>query len=520
MPLDLERAARVTTFVSGLKHTKAEWMNSAFALQQWQVRDLIIPVFGMVDDLGRRLVRNCYVEIPRKNGKTELAAGLALYLLCADGEPGAEVYSAASDQEQAGIIFRAAAHMVRTNRYLSKTCRIMDTMKRIIHMPTGSIYHALSSEAATKHGYNPHAVIYDELHAAPDRELWDVLQTGMGSRRQPLMLSLTTAGFDRESICFEQHDYSARILEGAVDDPSHHAVVYGMKPGEDWKDREVWKRCNPNLGISVKLEFLEAQFRRALEMPSYQNTFRRLFLNEWTEQAERWLTLEDWDACDEETSPPDLLEALPPGVPRVFAGLDLSATTDLTALAVTFDEDGDAIMRWKFWMPEERVREATERDRVPYDKWVEQGWIDTTPGRVIDQDFIEAYVEKLEARTAVEELAYDPWNATQLVVNLEEKGKTLVEVKQTPAHMSPASKGFEREMLARKIKHGRNPVMRWMVGNAAKREDANGNIKPVKATRRGRIDGLIAGILAHDRLRRHVQIDNRSVYEERGVISI
>jgi len=515
MPFDESKAHIVTRFIRNLVHTRGEWMGKPFDLQPWQEQDIIRPLFGEVREDGTRRYRTAYMEIPRKNGKTELMAAIGLYMTIADGEPGAEVYCCACDRDQASIIFKAAATMVRQNRVLNAKCKIIDSWRRIGYYPTGSTFNAISSEAASKHGYSASCIIYDELHAAPNRELWDVLKTSQGARRQPLMCAITTAGFERSSICWEQHEYAQRVNAGMVDDPSFLGVIYGIKQDEDWKDEAVWARCNPNLGVTVKLNFLRAEFKRALEVPAYQNTFRRLFLNEWTQQSTRWLDMDVWTGS----------AGVLPGEEEVagrpcFVALDLSSTTDLTAAARIYPwDDGTFKAFLDFWIPAEGMRERIDRDRVPYDAWVRDGLIRVTPGRTIDQQFIRAWLRDRAEKSQVVEVGYDPWNSSQLVRDLEMDGFTLVEMRQGMASMSPAAKNLVRLLLEKKIHHGGNPVLDWMAGNVTVREDAAGNIKPDKATSTSRIDGIIALIMALHRAILHLG-EEESVYEERGVREI
>jgi len=288
-------AEKAVRFINNLSHTKGEWAGQSFNLRSWQ-RDVIEKLFGTLRDDGLRQYRTCYVEVPRKNGKTTLAAAIALYMLLLDDEPGAEVYSAAVDRDQASLVFNAAAQMVRNDPKLSARLQIIDSRRRIFDPVTGSVYVAIPAEAGGRHGYNASAVIYDEIHAAPNRELYDVLTTSTGARRQPLVFVITTAGYDRTSICWELHTYAERVRDGIVDDPSFLPVLYAAPVEADWTDEAVWHECNPALGDFRSLDEMRIAATRAKEIPGQQNAFRRLYLCQWTEQADRWIDMATWDA--------------------------------------------------------------------------------------------------------------------------------------------------------------------------------------------------------------------------------
>ena len=335
-----------------LRHAKGEWAGQRFALSEWQKRDIIRPIFGWKRPDGTRKYRKVYVEVPRKNGKSTLGAGIALYLLFSDGEPGAEIYSAAADREQAAIIFDVARQMVEQDPDLRTRCEVF--RRSIVVGKTGSAYHVLSADAPTKHGKNSHGVLFDELHAQPNRELYDVLKTSTGSRRQPLFVMFTTAGYDKTSICWEEHEYATRLLTGAIQDDTYLSIIYAADQDEDWTDPKVWARANPGLGESVKIQYLQDECPRAKESPAYQNTFPRLHLNQWTEQATRFLDMDAWDACAGQVDPAEL-EGCP-----CRAGLDLASTIDISAFVMCFaNEDGGYTWLPFFCVPEEAIRKRS-----------------------------------------------------------------------------------------------------------------------------------------------------------------
>lgn len=487
---DERAASKATRFIEKvLVHCDGEWANVPFTLLPWQ-RALVEQLFGTLNEDGKRQYRTCYCEIPRKNGKSETAAAIALYLLFADEEPGAQVYGAAGDRDQAGIVFRVAAEMVRRAPVLAKRAQVVDSVKRIAVPATASFYRAIPADAAGSHGFNASGVIVDETHVQPNRDLIDVLNTSTGARRQPLTFYITTAGYDKQSICWELHDYATKVRDGVIDDPTFLPVLYGTAEGDDWKNPATWAKANPSLGQTVKLDYLERECKRAQETPAYENTFRRLHLNQWTAQETRWLPVEKWEACQAEIDWEEYRGR------RCFAGLDLSSTTDLSAFVLLFpEEDGGLTVRAWHWMPEACMAERERRDRVPYSLWARQGWITPTPGNVIDYTFIEATLADLAEKYEIRECGYDPWNAMQLVLWLQDKGMAMVPVRQGYGSLSAPTKELEKLVLGRKIRHDGNPLLRWEVDCVTVASDPAGNVKPVKPDRvksSGRIDGVAA----------------------------
>lgn len=507
-----ERAAQavVVFFEKVLRHTKGEWHGQPFRLMPWQ-REILRTLFGWKREDGTRRYRTAYIEVPRKNGKSSLAAGVALYLLFADGEPGAEIYSAAADRDQAAIVFETAKEMVEASPILLQHAEIYK--RSIVVTSTHSVYRVLSAEAYTKHGINAHGIIFDELHAQPDRELWDVLTTSTGARRQPLTVAITTAGYDRESICWEIHEYARQVRDGIIQDDSFFPCIIAADPEDDWLDPAVWARANPGLGVTVKMEYLEQEAQRARLMPAYQNTFRRLHLNQWVQQETRWLPLEAWDACDLPVDAKELEGK------ECYGGLDLASTIDVAAFVLVFPPTSEGepyrVLAF-FWIPREHMIERSRKDRVPYDTWVRQGLITATEGDVIDYGRIVSDIDSLGERYHIREIAFDRWGAFQISQQLEAAGFTMVGFGQGFASMSAPTKELLRLVLDRKIAHGGHPVLRWMADNVVVRQDPAGNVKPDKQKSREKIDGIVALIMALDRAIRHR--GQKSVYEERGII--
>jgi phage terminase large subunit-like protein len=485
-----ERA--VAFFAECLKHTTGEWRGQPFVLSPWQA-EIVRNIFGWKRPDGTRKYRTVFLGLPRKMGKTTLAAGLALYALYCDGEPGAQVINAAADREQAALCFDSAKQMVDAEPELSSRS---ESFRRSIIVPgTGSSYKVLSSEAYSKHGLSVSYAGMDELHAWPDRELYDVLVTSMGARRQPLTVITTTAGFDRHSLCYELWNYADQVAAGIVKDESFLSVIFAAGKDDDWKDPATWAKANPNFDVTVQQSFYEQECAKAVSLPSYENTFRRLYLNQWTEQDVRWLSMDAWDAC---AAPMPDLASLP-----CFAALDLSSTTDITALVLAFPIDGKVHLLPFFWIPAEGVKKRVDRDRVPYAQWIKDGYMMTTPGKVIDYEFIRRKINELAEQYHIKEVAIDRWNATQLSTQLEGDGFEMVGFGQGFASMASPTKELERRILEGTLNHGANPVMRWMASNITTEQDAAGNLKPSKKKSTERIDGIVATIMALGRVMLH-----------------
>lgn len=509
---DQQAADDVVWFFSQLAHYKGEWAGQPFLLEPWQVHDIIEPLFGWKRADGTRRFREAHIELPRKNGKSALLGGIGLYMVGGDKEPGAEVYSAATKRDQAKIVWTASKTMIEKSPVLREHFR---TNKLNINVPRlNAKYEPLGADADTMDGLDPHAALIDELHAHKTRDTYDVLKTAFGGRRQPLLISITTAGVYRpESIGWEQHDHAVKVLEGAIEDDEFFAYITNAEPEDDWTDPAVWARANPNLGISPKYDYIRAQCEKAKQTPGFVNTFLRLHLNIWTASVSRWLSMAQWAKGNIESDPNALL-----GQP-CYAGLDLSSTKDTTALALMFP-DGNGkidILMW-FWIPADNIIERERRDRVPYSAWVRDGYIAETPGNRVDYAFIRATLKDLADKYDIQEVSYDPWNASQLVTWLMADGFTMIPMRQGFVSMNAPAKEFESLVAAGNLAHGGNPVLRWQASNVSTVTDDAGNIKPSKKASTEKIDGIVAGIMALDRIIRHQ--DDTSVYEERGLLTI
>lgn len=512
---DNEKADYAVSFIQALCHTKGKWAGRPFELIDWQ-EQIIRDIFGIIKSNGYRQFNTAYIEIPKKQGKSELAAAVALLLCCGDGEERAEVYGCAADRQQASIVFDVAADMVRMCPALKKRVKILASQKRIIFQPTNSFYQVLSAEAYSKHGFNIHGVVFDELHTQPNRKLYDVMTKGSGdARMQPLFFFITTAGTDTNSICYEVHQKAKDIIEGRKHDKTFYPVIYGAEMDEDWTDPKVWRKANPSLNITVGIDKVEAACESARQNPGEENSFRQLRLNQWVKQAVRWMPMEKWDAC---SFPVD--ERLLSG--RVcYGGLDLSSSTDLTAFVLVFppeDEDGKYEILPYYWIPEESLDLRVRRDHVPYDTWEKQGYIMTTEGNVVHYGFIEKFIEQLGMRFNIREIAFDRWGAVQMVQNLEDMGFTVVPFGQGYKDMSPPTKELFKLTLEQRIAHGGHPVLRWNVDNVTIKTDPAGNIKADKEKSTEKIDGAIATIMALARALVNGNGTGESIYDSRGLL--
>ena len=514
---DKDAADYAVMFIESLCHTKGTWAGKPFELIDWQeqiIRDLV----GVLKPNGYRQFNTAYIEIPKKQGKSELAAAVALLLLCGDGEERAEVYGCAADRNQAKIVFDVAVDMVRFCPALSKRVKILESQKKITYLPTNSSYQVLSADVANKHGFNTHGVIFDELHTQPNRKLFDVMLQGSGdARMQPLYFLITTAGNDTNSICYEVHQKAIDIAEGRKVDPTFYSVIYGAAEDEDWTDPKVWKKANPSLGITVGIDKVKAACESAQQNPGEENAFRQLRLNQWVKQSVRWMPMDKWDACAFPVSEDDLEGRI------CYGGLDLSSTTDITAFVLVFpplDEEDKYYILPYFWIPEETLDLRVRRDHVPYDLWERQGTLVTTEGNVVHYGYIEKFIERLGEKFNIREIAFDRWGAVQMVQNLEGMGFTVVPFGQGFKDMSPPTKELMKLVLEEKIAHGGHPVLRWMMDNIFIRTDPAGNIKADKEKSTEKIDGAIATIMGLDRAIRCGNDTGASVYDSRGLLFI
>ena len=512
---DEEKARTAITFFRLLKHSKGEWAGRTLELEPWQ-QFAVAMLMGWRREDGTRRFRTSYLEVARKNGKTTLAAGLGLYLMLADGEPGAEVYSVATKRDQARLSHGEATRMAKSSPAIR---RMVNVYRDNIHIvDTASKFEPLGADADTMDGLNVHAALVDEVHAHKTRAVWDVIETATGARRQPLMFAITTAGYDRQSLCWKLHEYTEKVLDGVIEDDSWFGMIYTLDGDDEWDDESAWVKANPNLAVSKKLDDMRRKAGRAKEMPASLNAFQRLELDIWTQAETKWIPLEHWQACGAAVDPEGLRGRI------CYGGLDLSTNTDVSAFVMVFppQQEGDAYQVIpRFWIPEEAMIERSRRDRVPYDVWVRQGLITATPGNVIDYAWILHQIDQDAQAYDIVEIAFDRWGATKIQTELMERGGQdwLVQFGQGYVSMSPAMRELERLILEHKLAHGSNPVLTWMANNLVVRTDPAGNIKPDKEKSTEKIDGMVALVMALDRALRH-EPPKRSVYETRGLVSV
>jgi phage terminase large subunit-like protein len=514
--LHFDRAAaeHVVMFFRLLKHSKGEWSGQMFDLAPWQ-QFILWNLFGWKRSDGLRRYRTAFVEVPRKNGKSTLSAGIGLYLMIADGEPGAEIYSAATKRDQAKITWEEAVRMVGASPALTAMIRHWRASDTLVMEGTASKFVPLGADADTMDGLNIHGAIIDELHAHRTSAVVDVLDTATGARRQPLTFEVTTAGFDRESICYQHYTYSRQILTQAIADDAWFAFIAELDDGDDWQDERTWAKANPNLGISVKLDDLQRKADKARQMPSALNGFLRLHLDMWTQQSDRWIDLELWGANFRGAVTAEGLAGRPG-----YGGLDLSAVSDLTAWVVAFPRaDGSGILDlWcRFWCPESRLTDPGNRYAEQYQAWARAGFLTTTPGNAIDYPRVKADVLQDASQFRIIDLNVDRlFQGYSMSIELQDEGLIVLGMGQGFLSMAAPMKTFERLLLEHKLNHGGNPILRWMAGNVAVRQDPAGNLKPDKAESQGKIDGIVAAVMALDRWERNE--NGPSVYEERELL--
>ncbi len=511
---DKDKAKRVIEVISEFKHTKGKWAGMPWQWIPWQ-KELLDQLFGMVDENGFRQYRTCYCEIPKKQGKSELGAAIALYLLDYDGEYGSEVYSAAADREQASIVFNIAANMVEQDDTLSKHLTVLRSTKRIVAYGKNSFYHAISAESYTKHGYNIHGCIFDEMHVQKSRFLFDVLKDGAGdAREQPLMFIITTAGIkDVNSIAWEVREYARKVKEGILKDDRLLPFIYSLPMDADWEDEENWKKVNPSLGYTVTIDKLRDAYVEVKNLPSKQNNFRRLRLNQWVSQVTRWLDVAFWNKCDSPLNK-SKLQGL-----QCWGGLDMSSSIDLTAFVLVFPrENGFYDILSYLWIPEERIEERSNKDKVPYDVWVREGHMYATPGNTVDYAYIEDKISSLFEIYNIRAIAYDRWGAEYITQRLDALGLTVVPFGQGFKSMSYPTKEFQKLVMKGKIRHNQNPAMKWQFDNIAMRIDPAENIKIDKEKSTDRVDGMVALVMGLDGA---LRVENEtSVYEDGGIFTI
>jgi phage terminase large subunit-like protein len=493
---DINRAERVCRFIEMLPHIKGEWSGKQMRLEPWQ-SFVLTTAFGWVGEDGRRRFKTTYVEIPRKNGKSLISTGVALYMLAADGEGGAEVYSAATTRDQARIVWDDAKRMVERSEGLRKLG--VGASAHAIHLlREASTFRALSrDQGGNLDGLNVHCAVVDELHAHKTRDVWDVLETATGARRQPMLWAITTAGFNRAGVCFEVRTYLQKILSGAHDDPEFFGVIWGIDDTDKWDDPAVWQKANPNWGVSVKPDDIARKARKAMEMSAATNNFLTKHLNVWVNADTAWMDMRKWGGCEDDLLTLDEFEGQP-----CWIGIDLASKIDIAEVSLVFERAGNLYVFNRHYLNED----ATEDGRnSQYSGWAADGRLTVTPGNVTDYAYIESDLEEIARRFNVRAIGYDPWQAVYLANRLNEKGLPMVEVRQTVQNMSEPMKYLQAMVYSGKLRHDGDPVLSWMVSNVVAHLDAKENIYPRKQSPENKIDGVVALVMA---LGRHINERN------------
>ncbi len=489
-------------FLEQLKQSKGKWYGEPLKCAPWQSVNLR-ELFGRRNPAdGLRQYRTAFLFTPKKSGKSTIAAGLVLKLTFADQEPGAECYGAAYDKDQAGIVFEIACAMVEQSSGLMDLAKIKRHQSMIEVPSTRSKYAALAHDSKGSHGFNIHGLVVDEFHTWKDGELFEALDNGTASREQPLTIIITTAGvFDPESPCWKMYDYACKIRDGILEDPTFLPVIFETPKDEhgeellEWDDPKAWAIAQPGLGTTVPVSFYENAARKARNMPSRRLTFEQLLLNRWPAQLKTWLPMHQWKKCGQLAFQEEDFYGM-----KMWIGLDLSSTNDLTAIGgvVPLDDDTVAVI-CRVFCPADTIRRRSKEDGVQYDRWANEGWLVKTPGLAVDYGFVRAEIAALAEKFEVQEVNPDPWNALQLSTELAADGFRVVKIPQTMAHISGPAKELERRVAHVQVRHGNNPILTWAASNATIRADASGNIKPDKSRSKEKIDPITAIVNAFAR---------------------
>ena len=518
---DWEEAEIVIDFIEIQRHSKGEWAGHLLRLEPWQKffignlfgwyrgkhlrwKEVIVaghnektrkPINIVEDSSGTRLFRTAYKEVGRKNGKTTEMAAVGNYLLVADGEPGAEIYAAATKREQAEIMWSEARRMVEATPALKKRIRIKESVHNM-HVPgTASKFEALSRDAKTADGFNPHANLVDELHAHRTREMWDVMETGMGSRRQPLQIAITTAGNNISSVAYEERDRAIKMLEGTIEADTFFAMIYTIDDGDRWDDPAVWIKANPNLGVSVKISNLIDKAQKAIATPSALSAFKTRHLCVWVGAMDGWMNMDWWKNCANPKLSIDDFEGM-----DCVIGLDLASRLDLAAMRIVFQDGDDYYAFGRYYLPEDTVLENAAGTHAHYVGWEREGHMIFTPGNVIDQNRIQDDIREMAAKHQVLEIAYDPYQAVKLAAELSDEGLPMVEVGSTVKNMSQPMKDHQGWVRSNTYHHDGDPVMTWMMSNVVAKMDRKENVFPNKEFPANKIDGPVAEFMAINRL--------------------
>lgn len=513
---DAKSAGYICWFIENLHHVKGEWAkrNETITLQPWQCF-LLTTIFGWKKTVdGTRRFRTVYIEVPRKNAKSTISSGVGLYMLTKDSEAGAEVYSAATTRDQARIVFADAQAMARRDPEFRAGCQVEVAAHSIFSLESGSRFQALSADGGTLDGLNVHCAIIDELHAHKTRRVYDVIETATGSRSQPLMWIITTAGSDRSGICYEVRTYLTKILDSVIEDDSFFGCIWTIDDGDDWTVESSWRKANPNYGISIYPDDFARLARKAMEMPSATNNFLTKRLNVWVNADTAWMNMRAWDACADRTLDRDDFQG-----ERCWTGLDLASKVDIAAKMQLFKRDLDGTEHYyafgQYYLPEEAAEDGRNSQ---YSGWSRQGLLTLTPGNVTDYEYIKEDIRQDSGIYQIAEVPYDPWQATQLATELLAEGVPMVEMRPSAQNFSEPMKELESLVLQGRFHFDGDPVLTWMVSNVVCHTDAKDNIYPRKERPENKIDGVVALIMALGRAM--VSKPKRSVYEDRGLLII
>lgn len=509
---DEESALHAVTKIQELYHFEGKWAGHHAYLSFFELR-LIRYIFGWKGPDGLRLIRRVYLEIPRKSGKSTLSAVIAIYLAYWDGEPAPQVFFAAADKDQAGYTWNIARVMIQMSQELEQQSLVYQGVKKILIPDNQGELKALSGKSPKLYGLNLHGLVFDELMVQQTRELWDALTTAQGAREQPLIVAITTSGFRRNSIAYEQREYTRQIHEGILTDHTFLGVVYSLSEEEDWSLEENWYKAAPSLGYTIDIGYYQEKAKEALGQPTAQNSFRTLLLCQWVGQSTRVIVMADWNKCSELKVEEKALEGL-----QCFGGIDMSTTVSLTAFVLDFPHYPEPGWHtWKAWhfIPLEELRERGRQDRVDYQLWVDQGLIKGIPGSVVRDEYIRNVVREASEIYDIEDISFDRWGMAQLYSDLEDDGFTMAKMGQGYASMTQPTKELLRMIKMGTLVTMGNPVLTWQADNIAAVQDPAGNIKFDRLESGSRIDGMVAGVMALDGAMRRGR-EFVSVYEDGG----
>lgn len=507
---DKKAAMRAINFIEKLKHTKGEWAGQRFRLEPWQ-QFVLWNIFGWKNADGTRRFRYAYIEIARKNGKTALSAGVGLYMLFADGESRPEVYSAATVKDQAKICFSDAVAIVKATDLKNYLTPYRNS---IVYESKGGTFKPLSSDYGTHDGLNPSCGIIDEFHAHKDSGMFDVIKSAFGARRQPLMFIITTAGFNKSGACYAYRENVIKVLRGVNEDDSLFGIIYTLDSKEEWDNPKMWIKSNPNLGVSLSADYLADQVKDAKNRPEAVRNVMTKNVNLWVDAERTWILDDAWQKCSGTTDPADLKGC------ACWGGLDLSNVSDITAYVLLFHENDRFQLLPHFWIPEEKMLEKVRKENINYDKWVADSYVTVTPGNVIDYDFVKADILRIVADYDLRTSAYDRWNSSQTIIDLQNEGMECNPFGQGYGSMSAPTKEFEKLVLTEKVEHFGNPVLRWMLSSTVVKSDPAGNIKPDKEKSTQKIDGIVAAIMALGEWMTAQADDESNPYENRGLLTL